>query len=304
MEKKFPLEDVALKTAAQYFGDELLPYLGIREKLKYVAPTESIHLEVREMYQDFNYVMEDGSWLHLEFESDSIKTEDLRRFREYEATTSRIHKVEVNTCVVCSSSVKNLRTQLKSGLNTYRVRVVRLKDKNADKLFEKLLRKQKKGLPLEKEEKLQLVLTPLMGGELSEKERITYICRILRQEENKDKEEMGKLQAVMYAFAVKFLSKAELDEVKEAMKMTILGEMLWEDALMEGMETGDLRRIVLQICKKLRKNQSKEEIADALEEDVSYIESICKVAEKYAPDYDEEKVCKELLELKKNNKEN
>lgn len=86
--------------------------------------------------------------------------------------------------------------------------------------------------------------------------------------------------------------------------MTILGEMLWEDALMEGMETGDLRRIVLQICKKLRKNQSKEEIADALEEDVSYIESICKVAEKYAPDYDEEKVCKELLELKRNNKEN
>lgn len=107
----------------------------------------------------------------------------------------------------------------------------------------------------------------------------------------------------MYAFAVKFLTRAELDEVKEALKMTILGELIREDALSEGWkagkEEGDLRRIVLQICKKLRKGQSMAQIADALEEELSYIESICEVAQKYAPEYDEEKVCREILELKR-----
>lgn len=85
--------------------------------------------------------------------------------------------------------------------------------------------------------------------------------------------------------------------------MTILGELIREDALSEGWkagkEEGDLRRIVLQICKKLRKGQSMAQIADALEEELSYIESICEVAQKYAPEYDEEKVCREILELKR-----
>ena len=64
-------EDLALKTAAQYFGKELLPLLGIPGEVKYIAPTESVKLETRQMYQDFNYVSEEGSWIHLEFESDA-----------------------------------------------------------------------------------------------------------------------------------------------------------------------------------------------------------------------------------------
>ena len=42
--------------------------------------------------------------LHLEFESDSVTREDLRRFREYEAATSRTFQVAVITYVICSSN--------------------------------------------------------------------------------------------------------------------------------------------------------------------------------------------------------
>ena len=38
-------EDLALKTAAQYFGDELLPLLGIPGRVKYIAPTENVKLQ-------------------------------------------------------------------------------------------------------------------------------------------------------------------------------------------------------------------------------------------------------------------
>ena len=40
-------EDLALKTAAQYFGEELMPLLGITGKAKYVAPTELIPSQQR-----------------------------------------------------------------------------------------------------------------------------------------------------------------------------------------------------------------------------------------------------------------
>ena len=293
LKRKYPLEDMAMKTAAQYFGKELLPYLGIREELKYIAPTENIHLEVRQMYQDFNYILKNGSWLHLEFESDSVKKEDLQRFREYEASTSRAYKVEVCTYVICSSTVQNPLTELKTGINTYKIRVIRLKDKNADRVFERLLQKMQRGKALNKKDMIQVVLSPLMSGSSSEKERILNACKILKNEENRGKisrDEIEKLRAVIYAFAVKFLEKEELVDVKEAFKMTVLGEMIWADGLMDG----EVRKVISLICKKLRKGQPAVQIADALEEDVAYVENICNIAQKYAPDYDVDKIFQEV----------
>ncbi|WP_143160658.1 hypothetical protein [Hespellia stercorisuis] len=54
----------------------------------------------------------------------------------------------------------------------------------------------------------------------------------------------------------------------------------------EGRSEGEVRKLIEQTCKKLRKRQTSETIADALEEDPAYIQSIVKVAQKYAPDYD------------------
>lgn len=101
-----PIEDRALKMAAQFFGTELLPLLGIRERVKRIAPTEQIHLEMKDFLEDFNFEMEDGTWRHLEFESDRITRADLRRFRAYEAVCSFYYGVEVITCVVCTAQVK------------------------------------------------------------------------------------------------------------------------------------------------------------------------------------------------------
>ena len=59
---------------------------------------------------------------------------------------------------------------------------------------------------------------------------------------------------------------------------------------------GENRKLLSQICKKLRKHQSVEMIADALEEDVTVIQKICNMIDPLAPDYDEEKVY-EILHL-------
>ncbi|MDC7286250.1 hypothetical protein NXH76_00405 [Blautia schinkii] len=85
------LEDAALKAAAQFFSEELFPYFSMEEKPAAILPTEMVHLEVKKMYEDFNFLMKDNSWLHIEFESDRITKKDLRRFREYEAVTSNTY---------------------------------------------------------------------------------------------------------------------------------------------------------------------------------------------------------------------
>ena len=205
--QNFHQEDLALKTAAQFFGGELLPLLGVKGVIKYIAPTEAVKLESRQMFQDFNYAMEDGSWVHLEFESDSLTTKDLRRFREYEAAVSRTFGVAVVTYVICSSQVKRLKSELTEGINTYRVKVIRLKNRNSDLLFERLKKKKALGEPLTKEDLTPLLLAPLMSGSMDIEERITESITMIQEAGAALSElEMEKMQAVLYVLADKFLS--------------------------------------------------------------------------------------------------
>lgn len=62
-------EDAALKVTMRFFAEELLPYFGIKEKVAGFAPTESVSFQISKQYQDFNFIMEDGSWKHFEFQS-------------------------------------------------------------------------------------------------------------------------------------------------------------------------------------------------------------------------------------------
>ena len=119
-------EDLAFKSAAAYFGEELIHWLGVPEKALRVVPTELVKLETRHMYEDFLYEMENGFLYHFEFESDSISEADLKRFREYEAVTARTYGMPVITYVICSSKVKRLKDSITEGINTYRVKVIRL----------------------------------------------------------------------------------------------------------------------------------------------------------------------------------
>lgn len=47
-------------------------------------------------------------------------------------------------------------------------------------------------------------------------------------------EERKKMQAMLYLLAVKFLTKEELNEIKEEIGMTILGQMLMDDGIQKG----------------------------------------------------------------------
>ena len=231
-------EDLALKSAAAYFGDELIHWLGIRERALRAVPTELVELETRHMYEDFLYEMENGMYYHFEFESDSISKDDLKRFREYEASTARIYNAPVVTYVICSSGGKKLRDSITEGINTYRVRLIRLKDANADLLFNRLGKKS--ASVLTREDIIPLLFSPLMGGHSSQKERILQCIEVLRNAETIfPQNDIRKMEAILYIFAVKFLDDTELESIKEAVAMTKLGQMIWDDAIEKGREEGE-----------------------------------------------------------------
>lgn len=58
------------------------------------------------------------------------------------------------------------------------------------------------------------------------------------------KGDIRKMEAILYIFAVKFLDDNELKSIKEAIAMTKLGQMIWNDALEKGREEDE--KIVLE----------------------------------------------------------
>ena len=68
-----------------------------------------------------------------------------------------------------------------------------------------------------------------------------------------------------------------------------------------GISIGEEKKLIEQICKKMKKNLSVEEIANILEEDEKIVQRIYDVALSFAPDYDIEKIRKRLVAKKKQN---
>lgn len=191
---------------------------------------------LKDLLLDFVFEMEDGSWKHLEFESDSISLEDLRRYRAYEAMASHIYQVEVTTYVICTCKVEHLQSELQEGINTYQVKVIRLKDSNADALIEEL--------------------------EAIQTERETL-----------GQQDIQRMEAVMYSFALKLLTEAEVNEIREVLKMTEFARSL----VQEGLEKGESLKLLQLVSRKVQKGYNAAAIADDLEEERDVIERLYQV---------------------------
>ena len=236
-------EDIALKISMQFFAEELLPYLGIPGKVISFAPTELIHLEMQKFYQDFNLVMDDGTWKHFEFQSTNEGLNGLKRFRAYESLTSYQHKVPVTTYVLFSGNIRNPMTSFTEGVNTYQIIPIIMRSKNADDLFAQLQTRIQNQQPITKKDLIPLTLCLLMDGKMPLKHRVQTAYQLTSKipAETVSANEIQKIEAVIYIMAEKFLESMDLEEIMEGISMTRLGQMLVNKGIEEGEKRGELR---------------------------------------------------------------
>lgn len=76
-------------------------------------------------------------------------------------------------------------------------------------------------------------------GSQEKPERIERGLRILQKEHGQvPPDDLTGMQAVLYTLAMKFLTTAELEKIKEVLSMTILGQMIEEMGIEKGIEKG------------------------------------------------------------------
>lgn len=228
-------EDAVMKMGFDYFRDTILKTLGIDYQYEEIGPTELVELTIHSLYMDFTFLTTGGFYIHTEFQTTDKKEADLRRFHAYDAVYSNKTGKQVITYVIYSGGINNVKSELDCGLYTYRVQPIYLKDKNADEVFQKLKQKQDNGEAFTEDDYAALSLTPLMSGKMSRKDMFKEAINLAKPNIELSAE---KATAMLYTLADKFLDKAELDEIKEVMRMTRLGQMLMDEGMEKGIEKG------------------------------------------------------------------
>lgn len=216
-----------------------------------------------------------------------------------EAVTSYQYKVNITTYVLFSGTIRNPMTEFTEGLNTYRIRPIIMTRFSVDELMRKLQEKIDGGEKLTKEDLVPLTLCPLMGGGMSQKERIKKALEFSRKaEEDIPKREIEKIESVVYAIAEKFLENVEMNEIREMMKMTRLGQMLRAEGREEGREEERYQNLISKILRKIQKNCTVPEMADMLEEDEEIVQKIYDIAISQGEECDVELIYRELMQNK------
>ena len=227
-------EDAVMKMGFDYFRDTILKTLNIHYEFVDSKPTEAIEIHIDNLYMDYNFLTTEDVIVHIEFQTtEDHVTDDLMRFHVYEAILMRKEKKKVITYVIYSGGIKKVKTKLDCGIYTYQVNPVYLTGHDADEIFQSVKAKIEAGEPLNEDDFANLTLTPLMTSKMCRKDVIKEAIQIVKQEKQLTAE---KTIAMLYTLADKFLSAGELNEIKEVLAMTRLGQMLYDDGMKKGME--------------------------------------------------------------------
>ena len=256
-------EDAVMKMGFDYFRDTILRTLNINYEFVDGTPTEVVEIHIDNLYMDYNFLTTEDRIIHIEFQTTNDHIiDDLLRFRVYEALLARKEKKKVITYVIFSGEIENAKTELDCGIYTYRVNPIYLTGHDADEIFRTVKVKLEAGERLSEEDFANLTLTPLMKSKMSRKDVIKKAIQTVKQEKQVTAE---KTMAMLYTLADKFLSAGELEEVKEALSMTRLGQMLYDDGLKKGREEEAQR--ISTLTSRLLKEHRLEDLQRSTEDD-------------------------------------
>ena len=236
MEIAYQNNDIILKYMSEAFKDTALDFYGLNTaKIKAVIPTELPVLEVSEEVMDFVFLLEDESYLHLEFQT-TDKSENLTRFLLYDARLYKKDKRQINTAVIYSGDIEKAINGIKIGSINYQVSNIYMKAFNGDEIFDDLNDKVQRKQKLTEKDKLNLIFLPLMKSK-TDKNQMAINAVELASKITDDKEKMLYIGAIV-GISDKFIDKEYVLKLKERLKMTRVGIELRNDGVAEGKKEG------------------------------------------------------------------
>ncbi|WP_458413803.1 hypothetical protein ACNQFZ_02600 [Schinkia sp. CFF1] len=263
-------KDIGFRSLAAMFKDEFIPFTGIQlPKVKDVIQTNVPLIEVKDRGMDINFLLEDGTIAHIEFESDSLTEKDLIRFAYYDLALYEQRSQKIRRIVVFSSGVSpTTKNQLDIGSVKQQQDSIFLEyDFNGDEIFGKIKETIMKGNPLTNIERLQIILLPMMKTNQSTISKRAYELTKFLQE-NIDDDFKHYIIGAMVTVNYSHINEPEKAKILEVLKMAKPFEDLYKEFEMKGREEGK---------EEARKEFAKRLFQDGIE--ISYIKKVTQLSD-------------------------
>lgn len=155
-------KDIALKIVADALRGDILSRFGIHlPPIVAALPAEMPRLEVRSEATDLLFLLEDGSILHLEFQT-KLTAGDLDRFFAYHVAVYLRYHRSVTTVVFYGAGVTEAPDTVETSQCNFRLVNVFVGNEDGEAVLERLREKAAQGTPLTRADQVDLIFSPLM----------------------------------------------------------------------------------------------------------------------------------------------
>ncbi|TDX41388.1 hypothetical protein C7954_1277 [Halanaerobium congolense] len=227
--------DFVFKDSFNLFKNDIADFLEVElPGIASYLETEFAEIETNLELLDLNFMLEDGSILHLEEEAE-ISVSDLIRFASYDLKLYNRYRDRVRTIILCIKGYTDSTAGFNCGSLGYNSTVVDMSKKDGKKKLEELKEKIENN---EKINYLDLIFLPLMN---SDQKIVDRVKETIKLEEKLEIEQNSKnnLVALTVVLSDKFLSDKDMSEIWRDYKMVKFFKYVEEQGKKEGEKQGE-----------------------------------------------------------------
>ena len=225
---------------SKYFGESLrgrlLSVYGIRDPLvKDVRPTNLPVIESNELRLDNLFLMEDGSYAIVDYESRYLEENKVKYLGYVARVSQRLYNEfgcykKLRLIVIYTADVNPEKTvsKLDLGALTMQIEEAFLAGIDSEKIKAELSDKLGRKLPLTDEDIMKLVLYPLTyKGKKNQQKAVSEAIDMAERIDDEDS--LRRAESGIYVFSDKIISKRDADRIHGRLNMTKIGRLLEED---------------------------------------------------------------------------
>ncbi len=221
----YQAKDVLFKTLSEMFKDKVLIMYGLDyPKIVEMLPNEFPEVKADERRADSVFLLEDGSILLLEYESNNRITENMYKYIDYVLRISRKYYEEnksiknINVAVIYASNIEKAENNFNIGSVGINVKSVFMKNYDGDIIYKDVECKVKEGKILEDIDLMNLILLPLMKSKKDKHELIKDTIELAKEVD--DERNQYFIIAGVLTSTDKFIDEEYANMVRSWLKMT------------------------------------------------------------------------------------
>ena len=245
--------DIIQKHANTLFKDTALEFYGVKTaKIKELINVELPAINIAETSMDFVFLLEDDTYLHLEFQT-TYNEDDLLRFAMYDLRLKKRDGRDVTTMIIYAAEIKKVKDKPLTNSLTYNPIRVMMCEYDGNTIYNELQEKINTDEELTDMDILKLIFLPLMNHTLPRVELAMNTVKMAVR--IKDEAKRHACEAAAFAFGNRYLSKQDYDKMIGVLKMTTLADIMIgkelrrrdieivKNALKEGFSINDIVKI-------------------------------------------------------------